>query len=493
MAESSRSSVAADEKNYDEALLEIAEQVEGFGGFYYSEEGDLVIRFESTEGLLRGAPGATEQLAPSVRDEILEARTTTPNAALSRLKGEVSARRVPSITSGFAFTDLYDWRSAIMEDGRAESAFGGRLNLVDIDEVEGVITLGVEGATARSALDEKLAELGIPVEAVVVVHTPEAAPYVGWTVAQQDTTLLEPPPCDDEIPEYDSCDDNPPPPPGGGGDPGPPAVTQRYRPVKLGTQIQFAVGGGIGSCTLGNVYGSGGGVGPGFITNDHCTAVRGSVDGRSFYQPTVASSNLLGNEDYASSPFSGYYSGCGSSKTCYITDGILAQFNSSSAYSGANSIEIVRPTMQFDPDAEEHSYKRFYVVIDERGYPTAGLKLNKVGRTTGWTSGNVDQTCFAVQTGGYWNQCTYRVDRDEPPTANQAFIADYGDSGSPVFFVYYGGSSDPRFNRFGEDVRLHGMLWGGPTSGSDYGRYFYFYPTANYDHSAETGIPSFSW
>jgi hypothetical protein len=75
-------------------------------------------------------------------------------------------------------------------------------------------------------------------------------------------------------------------------------------------------------------------------------------------------------------------------------------------------------------------------------------EVQKVGRTTGWTSGNVTNTCVTVNVSGSNIQllCQTLVQR-----AGTQIVAG-GDSGSPVFT----GSSN---------ATLIGILWGGNSSG----------------------------
>jgi hypothetical protein len=84
--------------------------------------------------------------------------------------------------------------------------------------------------------------------------------------------------------------------------------------------------------------------------------------------------------------------------------------------------------------------------------------VNKVGRTTGWTAGQVTNSCVTVNVSGSKVQllCQTIVQN------NNATIVSGGDSGSPVFI----GTSN---------VQLAGILWGGSTDG----HLFVFSPLAS--------------
>lgn len=79
-------------------------------------------------------------------------------------------------------------------------------------------------------------------------------------------------------------------------------------------------------------------------------------------------------------------------------------------------------------------------------YPYVGETLDKIGITTGWTSGQVFETCTDINGGGgIWLWCQDKVSAG----------AWYGDSGSPVFYYQNGGAV------------VVGLLWGGPAISPD--------------------------
>jgi hypothetical protein len=85
---------------------------------------------------------------------------------------------------------------------------------------------------------------------------------------------------------------------------------------------------------------------------------------------------------------------------------------------------------------------------------TDGSELDKVGRTTGWTFGAVNDTCqnINVTDADVTLFCQHRVRR----ISGTHRMTNNGDSGSPVFQWQ------------GSTVVLSGILWGGPDDGSSF-------------------------
>jgi hypothetical protein len=79
--------------------------------------------------------------------------------------------------------------------------------------------------------------------------------------------------------------------------------------------------------------------------------------------------------------------------------------------------------------------------------PVVGEIVNKVGRTTGWTSGRVTATC--VDTGVFASSFALLCQSFVQNDAGSAVVGG-GDSGSAVFAI-----------DAGPNVSLYGVLWGG--------------------------------
>jgi hypothetical protein len=83
-----------------------------------------------------------------------------------------------------------------------------------------------------------------------------------------------------------------------------------------------------------------------------------------------------------------------------------------------------------------------------------GTQVNKIGRTTGWTQGNVTNTCVTTNVSGSNITQLCQTFVQNP---NGAVVVGGGDSGSNVFRI-----TD------GNNVQLVGILWGGNSSGTQF-------------------------
>jgi hypothetical protein len=205
-------------------------------------------------------------------------------------------------------------------------------------------------------------------------------------------------------------------------------VRDKLRPLAGGSQIAFS----NFVCTLGfNARLAGK---DGFITNSHCTDVRGSVTGTKYGQPNKGDG--VGTEIL--DPF--YWSGGG----CDVPNGCR---HSDSAFVKTTSAGDRKVALPGEDSLEFQKYGR---IASKEQWPLSGTPATKVGRTTGRTSGTITQACANVKSSdGYMLLCNYRVTSDH--TLSQG-----GDSGSPVFRVI----DDPSPG----DINLMGVLWGGSTN-----------------------------
>jgi hypothetical protein len=227
-------------------------------------------------------------------------------------------------------------------------------------------------------------------------------------------------------------------------------LRSRHRPTQGGIQIHW----GQYVCTLGfNVDHPGG---RSFITNSHCTNNQGTTGTTAYYQPlsSVDSSPIAIEADDPSYTRGG---GCSAGKVCRYSDAARALYQSGTESTrgriakttGENNGSLTVDG-HFTVDTQDNTTTSF-----ERG-----LTLHKVGRTTGWSSGNVTSTCATVNVSGSNIQlrCQTLVQR------SGVRIVQGGDSGSPVFRP-----------GTGDSVTLVGILWGGSSSGD----LFVFSPLKN--------------
>ena len=219
-----------------------------------------------------------------------------------------------------------------------------------------------------------------------------------------------------------------------------------HRPTKGGIQIHFS----NYLCTLGfNVDHTGG---RSFITNSHCTAQQGSIDGVAYYQPdSGADGTPIAHEVDDPSYTKGGQ--CSRGKVCRYSDAARALYQTGIDSNG----EIAQTTGVNNGSLSVTG--TFDITSQDDASTTFSGTVHKVGRTTGWSSGTVAQTCATVNVSGTNIQllCQTLVEN------NSAAIVGSGDSGSPVFRPTGSNSAE-----------LIGILWGG--SGSNL---FVFSPLKN--------------
>lgn len=283
----------------------------------------------------------------------------------------------------------------------AVMALGGTV-FADHDEAAGKLVFGVENAHAAAGVQRALAALGVsPVDYQIRVTEP-IRNMVG--------------------------------------------LRDKWRPTRGGTQIHF----GNYLCTMGfNVNHA---AGRSFITNSHCTKRQGGIEGTTYYQPlSSVDGTVIATE--ADDPTYGSLPGCSQGKACRYSDasralyssGVLSDRGVIAKTSGVNtgSLDV---TGAFTITAQNNTGTHFTGTV------------NKVGRTTGWTQGQVSNTCATVNVFASKVQllCQTFVRR------SGSAIVGSGDSGSPVFTTS------------GDNATLIGILWGG--SGNDT---FIFSPLKN--------------
>lgn len=391
----------------DAHFAELARRVPGFGGAFHDESGRLVVH-------MAGRALASE--ADQIRDEVRThlrlrgpmARTsgsglTSVTASANSMSGSSSAAagsRMVLQEAAFDYGQLVDFRD------RAGSVF--RLPgavYTDIDETSNRVRIGIESGANEAEFRRALEARGIPTEAITFA---EAEPIVAL--------------------KGESLQD-------------------RVHPLGGGLQLVFPHPdpGFVSLCTLGfNVDGNGPGRSDNyFVTNSHCTLDQGAEDGTPYYQQPIAvpdESNLIGHEvlDPAyESCFDGLY-------VCRYSDAALVKYER--RRTPVKHDAIYRPesvnTGSLQISGQGPGY---FTIVDEAPFPELGDVLNKVGRTTGWTQGEVIGTCLNVLQSGS-NRVLLCQDYVGADVAG-------GDSGSPVFMHHEGTG----------DATLSGVLWGGGT------------------------------
>jgi hypothetical protein len=272
--------------------------------------------------------------------------------------------------------------------------FGGTVHRLDLDETEGVIRLGVADAGDISDVRRRVAAAGIPVDAVVIEVRPRAD--------RQET------------------------------------LQDRLRPVPAGVQIDLEDAGGY--CTLGVNAWMPESEAWRFLTCSHCTSVFGAANGEAAWQNEEGSGNFIAQEVLDPPLWDPGVGSCPSSGVigCRYTDAAFYVYQSSSY---PDSLTIARTTSSSGSYTIDANHPRFAVGGPDIEYPTESMEVHKIGRTTGWTTGEVTETCVDIEADDIVTFCSYVTDYESLG----------GDSGSPVFT--WDGSSF--------SVELIGLHWGG--------------------------------
>ena len=226
-------------------------------------------------------------------------------------------------------------------------------------------------------------------------------------------------------------------------------LRDRIDPRIGGIQIHF----GMFLCTLGfNTTDAGV---SSFMTNSHCTDRQGGVEGTIYYQPTSSVDPTSIGTEVEDPEYQRNIPGCPRGRRCRHSDAARAAYNSGINFTLG---EIARTSGTNDGSLD--IVGAFTITGEDlRDNFTIGETVNKVGRTTGWTSGTVSNTCVTVSVQGsnVAQICQTIVE------SSQQIVAG-GDSGSNVFRDDGGGN-----------VTLYGILWGGNSSGT----LFVFSPLKN--------------
>lgn len=317
-------------------------------------------------------------------------------------------RAVPAAGDIVIRTGTRDYAELTMLHERALPVVGqSGVVFTDIDETRNRLTVGVLEGTSQAEIDAALRTLGVPADAVDLEISPSIVPLSGHT------------------------------------------LENLQEPFGGGMQISFYDEQYIYLCTLGFNLLRGAAERPGkyFMTNSHCTLDQAVVTGIDFWAPLpfgiVVPYAFLGVEvedpPYFNAP-------CIAGWRCRWSDAAMVRY----AEESRAAVGTIYRTKSFGTGATPGSIEidesaPAFSVVAERPWSLVGEVVNKMGRSTGWTRGAVTRNCVNVRRSS------------SPPTALlcQAFVSAgsyFGDSGSPVFQPI--GDS--------HNVRLHGILWGGP-------------------------------
>lgn len=397
----------------EEYSVTLAQEVQGFGGFYIDDVGNLhaYLLDGSKQGPARAA--LAQILAARQRDY-------TETERRLRTRSEIVIHR-----GQFTFLQLADWRNLV--ENFTLTAPG--VVWVGLDEHVNRVAMGVDRtrpAAVEALVIRRIAELGIPQDAI----TFEAADPISPPVSMCD---VDTPDCQDPCtlnPDDPSCQQTDPciVDPSSCPDPGtiyPEDPSYSFSPASATTlESPFErMFGGIrimnparwGSCTLGFPVLYQGQLA--FITNSHCTPTTEYVDINSyFYQPDWNRTPAVAKEWI--DPYKRSYG-------YRMADATIAQMiNGYNAYVGyvARLSTRVYSTYATSGNITLVSGSSPWIKIIGEGVPVKDAIFDKVGATTGWTYGFARQVC--VKYGGF--ECVSWV----------AASTYEGDSGSPVLRYY---------------------------------------------------------
>lgn len=232
-------------------------------------------------------------------------------------------------------------------------------------------------------------------------------------------------------------------------------LRDRFRPTMAGIQVHFTQY----VCTLGaNVDHSGG---RSFIINSHCTATQGGTEGTTYAQPTRTVDPTIIATEVDDPIYVKNGPGCPRGKKCRHSDASRALYSTDVA---SNRGEIAQTTGLNNLSLTVSSTNPTFSVTSQdnttKSFPI-GTVVNKVGRTTGWTRGEVTKTCVNT---GVTGSTVYLFCQTFVSDPGGAQVVGGGDSGSGVFTVTSGSS-----------VKLVGLLWGGTSDNKQ----FVFSPLAS--------------
>jgi hypothetical protein len=221
------------------------------------------------------------------------------------------------------------------------------------------------------------------------------------------------------------------------------------RPVRAGVQINFP---GF-LCSVG--FNATSGTQKSFITASHCTSTQGGVESTPYWQPLQSTAPTQIATEVADPLYVRNGPGCPRGRKCRYSDASRAAY-----INGANqALGLIAQTSGANNGSLTITGS-FTIGSNDCGTTggclASGTRVNKVGRTTGWTAGNITNTC--VNTG---------VSGSNIVQLCQTFVSagvGGGDSGSDVFQVISG-----------SNVKLAGVLWGGNSGGTQ----FVFSPFGN--------------
>ncbi|HET6763504.1 MAG TPA: hypothetical protein VFH27_07520, partial [Longimicrobiaceae bacterium] len=313
-------SPAAQQHTPDDEFARVARaEVPGFAGFYLQSDGTPVVRLADVTQ--RGA--AQRYLAQELVAARRGHRAGAPTQPIF-------------VKADYDFAQLKGWADQLTPLLSRPGIY-----LVDVDEVNNRVLLGVGDASAGAAVHAEAVRLGIPAKAVAVQT--QAAPQTRATVRDRFTTFVG------------------------------------------GIQIAF----GQYLCTAGfnaTRVSNGSSV---FVTNSHCTTTQYATDGVTIYQNTVAAGNAVGTE-VADRALYACVTGVAS---CRKADAVFIGHNGTRTIGQGG---IIRTNWNTGAAGGLTTIGEFDIIGRYTGTLPVGSYLDKTGRTSGSTYGVVTNSCVTI-------------------------------------------------------------------------------------------------
>lgn len=373
--------------NNQDAFIFIGSHIPHFGGLYFNPQGRLIVSFNTLD-INFNRERDLNQVNMLIQD--------LPILAAS-LEGHLVADDIEH--TDFSFLQLSRYMALL-----SQNLNGADVVSYGVRESASSLYIQVFNISAIQIIEEILAELSIPLKAVKF----------------------------EIISEYEYTN----------------SLNKKFRPTTAGIQISDADLSDGGVCTLGfnlmytDILGL---LKPGFMTNSHCTQTSFYPDDSQYaYQPSP--NNYIGYE-IDDPQLSSNLLGCPANKSCRYSDAALFTY----AGSVSGSFTIARPSAPNQGILSvtlQNPSDRF--TVTQSYSPLEGSQINKVGKSTGWSSGVVMSDCQTVAA--------------VPSNPNAAFLCQtvstydsfQGDSGAPVFRIISN-----------NNVALNGIHWGrGKSDGS---------------------------
>lgn len=366
---------------FEDEILRLESELPEVGGAYWAENASVFVVHltdQSAEPRLRGVL-ARQAVTWRVPPEMRQ-------IALTNLR---------VIAGRYAFSSLVAWQQTLIADPAARGLWYG----LDADEQTNRLRVYVATTAAVEQVSAAGSRLGIPLEAMLIRV---------------------------EAPASDYATEN---------------LRKKYRPAFGGLMISNQEA--LNACTLGwNVPHPTTGE-EGFLTAAHCIQRTDYGHLGTPFAQAYTNEGTLGtvqlNPPWNDATLGyGWGDDCQGYDPCTHADVMWLRHNSAS-----NSRHTVARTEYAGVGDGGGS-----ISIVGTFYPTApsytiyvGQPLNKMGRTTGWTSGNVTESCLFYNFPPQTVPCTHKA----------GMRGGWGDSGAPVFHYSWGTSITPL-----------GLLWGGP-------------------------------